>query len=112
MTFYIYSGRRDGLKFRPVEPSPFISPTKPWRHVGNAPLPGDYVYEAPDEELAAARLLHERGWYITEPTCPACYGHGRIPYKRDGIWRFADGDRCPNGCWTADETSDAVWAAK
>lgn len=60
-----------------------------------------YQYLATDEELKAAQLLKERGWKLTEPSCPDCGGSGYIrPY--DALWNpdlaGREWPRCPREC--------------
>ena len=65
-----------------------------------------YHYPATDEERAAAALLKEHGWDVSEPRCPDCNGWGFIgdswytPVDAElGIGSGGVSTKpCPNGC--------------
>lgn len=62
-----------------------------------------YRYRATREERAAAALLREKGWQVSEPVCPDCHGWGYITESTSwGTAEFggatASTKPCPRGC--------------
>ena len=57
-----------------------------------------WKYEPTEEETKAAEFLKEKGWYVTEPSCPLCNGWGyEINYSVVPAVDYGM-KPCSNGC--------------
>ena len=54
-------------------------------------------YDPTPEEKAAAALLRDHGWRVSEPPCPDCHGSGIVNRSQvdEYYWIAA---QCPRGC--------------
>jgi len=61
-----------------------------------------YQYEPSKKERRAAAMLRERGWCVSEPTCPECHGNGFVwtvvPGNVTPITSSASSRPCSLGC--------------
>jgi hypothetical protein len=62
-----------------------------------------FNYLPSDKERKAAKLLRDRGWYVSEPECPKCKGWGTVGRVIEGnsdrtATHTYSVEPCPNGC--------------